>query len=693
MSRMFLSGSEAATEGVKLSRVQVISAYPISPNVNVIGTLSEMVNDGELDAEFVNVEGEHSAASVIAGASAAGSRAFTASCGQGIAFMHEMLWMASGMALPIVIGVTSRGIGLPQTLACDFSDVASERDASILHFYTESAQEVVDSIIMAYKVSEHPDVLLPSFVCLEGYRLTHTYEPVDVPSQEAVDEFLPPYQPKHAFLDPKYPIMQGTGTVEFFSHFKYAQHEALIRAKSVLKDTFKEFGQKFGRDYDLVESYRVDDADMVLVVLGTMAGVIREVVDEYREKGVKLGMLKIRIFRPFPDEEIRQALKGVGKVLVVERFNSPGSHGVTYTELRSALYREKPLVSAMVITSAELYHEDVRKIVDMGLDRNDEFEEWYIEDIPDKVLQAGGWDNYQAICQGKEVEREDVKDIKSYIAPGTTACQGCAPLLALRHIADAMGDDAVCVYATGCMQTVTSGFPLVGWNMASAHFCFTNVASAGSGVEAAFKQKGSDTKVLVLGGDGALADIGFQPLSGAVERGHDITYVCYDNEAYMNTGVQRSSTTSYQARTKTTPGGKQEFKKDIARIMEAHGIYVATALPCFPGDLVKKIEKANSIKGPAFVHVLCPCPTGWEFDPSISIQLSRLAFETGSWVLYEYENGERTISRLPKERKPVEEYLKLQGRFSKLTDEHLAVIQKEVDERFEALTSGASTKP
>jgi len=149
MSQMFLSGSESAAYGAKLARVQVVSAYPISPNVTVIGTLSEMIESGELDAEFVNVEGEHSAASVISGAAAAGSRAFTSSCGQGIAFMHEVLWMASGMALPIVIAVTSRGIGIPQTLACDFSDIASERDASFLHFYTENAQEVVDSVIMA----------------------------------------------------------------------------------------------------------------------------------------------------------------------------------------------------------------------------------------------------------------------------------------------------------------------------------------------------------------------------------------------------------------------------------------------------------------------------------------------------------------------------------------------------------------
>jgi pyruvate ferredoxin oxidoreductase beta subunit len=155
----------------------------------------------------------------------------------------------------------------------------------------------------------------------------------------------------------------------------------------------------------------------------------------------------------------------------------------------------------------------------------------------------------------------------------------------------------------------------------------------------------------------------------------------------MNTGVKRSSTTSYLARTKTTPGGKRERRKEISKIMEAHGIYVATALPCFPGDLVKKIEKGKNIKGPAFIHVLCPCPTGWEFDPAISVKLSRLAFETGAWVLYEYENDKRSISRLPRDRKPIEEYLKLQGRFSHLGPEDISQIQDIVDRRFEELTS------
>jgi pyruvate ferredoxin oxidoreductase beta subunit len=248
-----------------------------------------------------------------------------------------------------------------------------------------------------------------------------------------------------------------------------------------------------------------------------------------------------------------------------------------------------------------------------------------------------------------------------------------------------MGDNAVTVFATGCMQAIASVYPFSGWNVAAAHYCFNNTAAAASGVESAFRHQHKDHDVLVYGGDGGLGDIGFQALSGAIERGHNITYVCYDNEAYMNTGVQRSGTTPWMATTKTTPAGKSMIRKDLSKIMEAHGIYVATALPCFPADVARKIQKARDIDGPAFVHLLAPCPTGWEFDPAIAIELSRLAYETGIWVLYEFEDGQRTITKVPKTRKPVEVYLKKQGRFSHLTQEQILEIQQIVDERFEQL--------
>lgn len=691
MSQKFLSGSEAAAYGAKLARVEVISAYPISPNTGVISTLSDMVSKKELDAEFVNVEGEHSAASVCAGAVSAGSRAFTATCGQGMAYMHEVLWMASGMALPFVIAVTNRGVGAPQTLAADYSDSLSERDSSIIQFYTEDAQEVVDSVLLAYRVCEHEDVLLPGFVSLEGYRLTHTYEDVEIPDQELVDRFLPKYNPKHAFFDPKYPILQGAGNLRYYSYMKYEQHKAMLRAKDILPSVYEEFYQTFGRRYASIETENLDDADLVVVGMGSMMSVARETIQEYKSKGIKVGLVKVRCFRPFPDEEIRAALSGAKKIMVVDRFNSPGAHGVTLMEIRSAIYPGRVAISGFIVGDADLSPRDFRNMIDVALDRADQFEEWYNFHMPAEYIQITGYDNYRQLRNGeiKTVE----KKVKLPMAPGTSACQGCAPLLATRQVIEAMGDNAVAVFATGCMQAVASVFPFSGWNLPSAHFCFNNTAAAASGVESAFKHQKNNLDILVYGGDGGLADIGFQALSGAIERGHNLTYVCYDNEAYMNTGVQRSGTTPWMASTKTTPAGKLSKRKDFTRIMEAHGIYVATALPCFPADLFRKIRKARDIKGPAFVHILCPCPTGWEFDPSVAIELTKLAFETGLYVLYEYENGKRTISRMPKTKKPIEEYLSKQGRFSHLTPQHIMEIQRDVDKHFQELTAGMEPAP
>ena len=329
--KMYLSGSESLAHGVRLSRVDVISAYPITPNTLVLDALSSMVDSGELDADSINAESEIGSMNVCSGATAAGLRAFTCTCAQGLAYMKEMLWMASGMALPVVIGDTSRAIGSPQTFSSDFSDTLSERDASFLQYYCENAQEALDATIMAYKIGENENVLLPSMVVIEGFRLSHTYEQVDVPDQELVDRFLPRYNPKHAFVDPKYPIMQGGPALSTstFDSLKYQQFTAQQRAKGIIRETCKEFADLFGRDYHgLTEGYKLDDAEMVVVAMGSVVGIIRDMVDEYREKGHKIGMLKLRCFRPFPKEDIREGLKSARKVLVLDRATSPGSDGI-----------------------------------------------------------------------------------------------------------------------------------------------------------------------------------------------------------------------------------------------------------------------------------------------------------------------------------------------------------------------------
>lgn len=281
---------------------------------------------------------------------------------------------------------------------------------------------------------------------------------------------------------------------------------------------------------------------------------------------------------------------------------------------------------------------------------------------------------------------------EEFFAPGHRGCAGCGATVAVRLALKAMGKNTVVVSATGCIDVISSPFPETSWELPWIHIAFENAGAVASGVESALKMQGkSDVNVVVFAGDGGTADIGLQSLSGAMERGHNITYICYDNEAYMNTGIQRSGSTPFGASTTTCPAGcescgEDKPKKNLPLIMAAHDIpYVATASIAYPEDLMKKVEKAKNIDGPAYIHILQPCTTGWGYPAEKTIELGRLAVETGAWMLYEIEHGEFKVTYRPTQRKPVEEYLKQQKRFKHLLQNDIDTIQDYVDEQCEKL--------
>src|SRR5512143_421434 len=291
---------------------------------------------------------------------------------------------------------------------------------------------------------------------------------------------------------------------------------------------------------------------------------------------------------------------------------------------------------------------------------------------------------------------------KEYFTPGHRSCQGCAEALAVRLVAKAIGRNVIIANATGCMEIVSSPLPYSAWRVPWFHVAFENTAAVASGIESALKvlmRKGRIPKkkiiTLAMGGDGGTADIGFQALSGALERGHNFLYVCTDNEAYMNTGIQRSSSTPFGASTTTSPVGKAQtgqmtWKKNMPAIAAAHNIpYVATACPSYPIDLVQKVKKAADIEGPAYVHILSVCPTGWRSAPELSIRLGRLAAETGVFPLYEIEHGKYKLNIDFPQLRPLKEYTRLQGRFRHLTDEILGEIEKRVHKEYEQLKAKA----
>jgi pyruvate ferredoxin oxidoreductase beta subunit len=288
---------------------------------------------------------------------------------------------------------------------------------------------------------------------------------------------------------------------------------------------------------------------------------------------------------------------------------------------------------------------------------------------------------------------------EEYINSGHRACQGCAEVLAVRHVLKAIGPDMVLAMATGCMEIISSPYPLTSWNVPWIHVAFENAAAVASGVESGLKalmRKGripqKEITVVAMGGDGGTSDIGFQALSGMLERGHRVIYVCVDNEAYMNTGVQRSSSTPFGASTttspagKVTPSGQTTWKKDMTAIAAAHGIpYTATACPSYYNDLLKKVQKAKAVNGPSYLHILSVCPTGWRIPPNKAIEYGKLAVDSGIFPLYEVENGVWKMSRTPKKLLPVGDYFKGQGRYRHLDDKLIAQIQEKVNEKWARL--------
>ncbi|HSR13803.1 MAG TPA: pyruvate ferredoxin oxidoreductase, partial [Thermodesulfobacteriota bacterium] len=332
-----ISGNEAVAYGAMLCRVQVIPAYPISPQTTIVEALSDFCASGKLKADFVKVESEHSAMSCCIGAASAGARTFTATSAQGLALMHEVLHWAAGSRLPIVMANVNRAMSAPWTMWCDQQDSLSQRDTGWLQFYCEDNQEVLDSILMAYKISEK--VLLPAMVCLDGFILSHTYEQVEIPDQKEVDRYLPPYEPRFKLDldDPR--SFNGALLPDVYMEQRVKLQEAMEEAKAETKAADEEFGRAFGRRYGVMEEYAAEDADVLLVTSGTVTGTARGVIDEYRRRGEKVGLLKMKMFRPFPAEDVRRVLQRVRKVAVIDRNISLGSTGIFAQEIRSAMHQ------------------------------------------------------------------------------------------------------------------------------------------------------------------------------------------------------------------------------------------------------------------------------------------------------------------------------------------------------------------
>ena len=363
-----MEGSMAVAQAVRACRPAVISAYPITPQTHIIEFLAQMVANGELDAEYIRADSEFSAISILAGASATGVRTYTASSSQGLLLMTEMIYYLAGTRLPVVLTGANRQITAPIGLQPDHQDTMSFRDAGMIELYVEDVQEAYDTHLQAFKIAEDHDILLPIMVCMDGFVLTHVYEPVKTFSQEDVDAFLPPYVPIH-YMTPEKPMVFGSGTDEPNTmEFHYMGQQAALRAINKIEVVAREFEASFGHYRGgLIDTYATEDAEVILVAMGSVIGTLREAVDILRSEGTKVGLVKVRSFRPFPAEALRQAISHAGAVAVLDRALSYGYEGILATDVRSALYDapRRPLILGMMVGfgGREVYLETIREVV------------------------------------------------------------------------------------------------------------------------------------------------------------------------------------------------------------------------------------------------------------------------------------------------------------------------------------------
>jgi len=679
-----MPGNKAVAHGARLARVEVIPSYPITPQTTIVEYLADFVANGELNAEYIHSEGEHSCMAMAVGASITGARTFTATSSHGLAYMHEVLIQATSYRTPIVMAVANRTVGWYWCLGPDYSDIMPELNLGWLVSFAESNQECLDMVLQLYRVCEDKRVLLPSMLNLDGFYLSYSQEKVYLPEQAEVDGWLPPYMAPYP-IDPTVNKKWPAAFLPAPLHTTYRRllEEVMEDTKKVINEVDRSYGETFGRSYGgLVEEYRTEGANLLLVAMGSMTTAARRAVDRLRSEGERIGLVKLRFMRPFPRAEFRRLAEQVDAIGVVDRMVLHGTGGgMVFTDVKAALYNADSKIPVMNFVT--------------GLGG---------EDIPIDDLYAMGRKLAGAARAGKAErdveyiehpfqERDEAihEETSSPIYPGSVGCAGCGSSIIIRHFLDVLGPDTIIVNPPSCSVINYPGVSKVPFVLAN----FAAGAAYETGIYRALKAKKKADRVYVAGyaGDGGTVDIGLQSLSATAERGEPVIWLCYDNEAYMNTGVQRSGSTPLFSATTSTPAGsvwkgKPTQRKNLVMIMAAHGVpYLATASLAYIQDLRRKIRKAAEItragEGLAFLHVQQPCATGWYFPPEKTVEVARLAVETGAWPVVEIDHGVVKVNVKPRELKPVSEYLRMQGRFSHLTDEQLTKLQEDVGRSWE----------
>jgi len=735
----FKTGNEMAALAIAQYNPHIMGYYPITPSTEIAEFLDEMKAEGDHTITMIPADGEHGAAGICFGASTGAGRVVNATSANGLLYALEQLPVQSGTRLPMVLNLVCRAVSGPLDIRGDHSDLYFAIHTGWPIIMARNPQMVYDFNLLAPRLAEHPDVRLPVIVAYDGFFTSHQKRRVSYfEDKQAVQDFVGPYLETVTTLDPRHPVTVGPymNDPDLINN-KYQLHMAMEAAGRVARSLFAEYSKLSGRSYDLVDAYRTEDADAVVFLLGSAADTAKDVVDKMREQGKKVGLLALNVIRPFPVEEIRQALKGVKALLVGERADSVGSAGgVLSNEIKSALMdagmTTRVLTRIYGLGGKDFYPEDAEAFLQLALDTAKAGKVEVPFDYYGTTATTGNKPvtvvpplSYEETHTGlvKTSRDEATGELKvvlpppralmgkqKKIAPGHGACPGCGIFGAIDQFMRGLEGDIVVLFHTGCAMVVTTGYPFSSHRVTYVHNLFQNGAATLSGVVEMYYEKvrrgeieapaGDELTFVMVTGDGGM-DIGMGPAIGTALRNHKMIILEYDNEGYMNTGAQLSYSTPMGHMTSTSHPGQTSFgktfhHKDTPQIMAATNIpYVFTGVEAFPQDLMKKAAKAQWYAknvGLAYGKVLIACPLNWKSDDRLGTKIVEAAVNSCFFPLYEVEQGITKITYNPEEkgkRVPAADWLKMMGKTRHLLKPENAPVveefEREVERRWQRL--------
>lgn len=729
----FASGNEIAAIAIKQIGYDLMGYYPITPSTQIAENLDIMRAKGETDLIMIAAEGEHSAAGICYGAAVGGGRVINATSANGLLYAIEQFPVQSGTRYPMVMNVVCRTISGPLSIKGDHSDIMFMLNAGWPILFAHTVQEVYDFNLIALKLAE--TVLLPVIVAYDGFFTSHQKRRcLRFKEDQTVKKFLGAKKEMYPFLDLEHPITVGSYMNEpDLINNRYQLHLAMERAERILPELFEEYEKLSGRNYEKAEGYQVEDAEIILVFLGSSYDTSLEAIDDLRKQGQKAGAVTIHTLRPFPAKELFCLCKNAKVLLVADRQDSYGAGGGNLSiEVRSAMqkYGGTARVKSLVygLGGKDFFAEDALKMYEWAKNPDTSDFEYYGvepgEDSEENNFYAPLTEKETKLGLTKVEKTEDGKvqmiignlnaatAMPKRLAPGHGACPGCGIPVNINLLLKAIEDPVVLLFQTGCGMIVTTAYPRTSFKVPYLHNLFQNGAATLSGVaEICYRKqkKGEippgDIIFIMVSGDGGM-DIGMGSAIGTALRGHRLILFEYDNGGYMNTGYQLSYSTPKGARSSTSHVGKNQygktfFHKDMPQIMAATGIpYVATMAESNPIDFIKKAAKAAyyaKTTGTAYVKALSACPLNWNDVPSTERKVIEAAVNCCYFPLYEVEKGKTTLNYDPeKQNKKIHviDWLSMMGRTKHLKKDIYADIvkelQTEVDTRFNRLKEKAA---